>query len=396
MLALLSTEMDKNAHCHRYESIRCYSCMSQAHTSPSQQPSASDQPHSSRHSLHLVNSFKKSFDYCLLEIVAFFNLMSTAQAKPNGPDSCKKCRRLRVAHKLNCIDCQTKRNTKRNTLLGLELLPDTNRSKEAREEEGCSQAFVDHLLHLDSSQLTHNKRGGGVETRLSKKAINTRRSKTNTPELLQVINVPHSQSLTALKPAIEIQSVSTQQRPHSDGSYSTVEPIKSFEAARCSRAWGQFTQSTIPLTTPPRATRNDSLASSQSHAPQQGFRTSLGGDSDLGHSDAPIETSSRLEITSNFSETGLDTRSRSASISPASFSFPSASQSSSFSSKYQCDRPLEHKQSYLSSSSYPRAPNLTHSTSFLSHESIEECSRGDSSKHADIDQYGFENPAFQD
>ncbi|MPC53881.1 hypothetical protein E2C01_047784 [Portunus trituberculatus] len=391
MLALLPTEMDKNAHCHRYESIRCHSCMSQASPPPPSPPSApsSDHPHPSRHSLHLVNSFKKSFDYCLLEIVAFINLFSTAQGKPDCPDSCEECRRLKATHKLNCFDCQTKRNTKRNTLLALEVLADNNRSKEVREEDECSQAFVDHLLHLDSPQLKHNKREEGVKTRLSKKATITTKSRTNTPELLRVSKIPHSQSIETLKPATEMTPVSIQQRPHSDGSYSTAEPMKCFEAARCPQAWSQITPSTIPRTTLLKATQHDSPASSQ-----QGFLTSVGGDSDSGHIGAVTDSCSKIEITSSSSETRLDTKSTSASLSSLSFSFPPASHSSS-SSKNQCDRPLQHEQSYISSS-HPRVPNITHSTSFTSHESIEEGSRDESSKHAETHQYGFENPAYQD
>ncbi|XP_063880957.1 uncharacterized protein LOC135111519 isoform X2 [Scylla paramamosain] len=386
------TEMDKNAHCHRYESIMCHSCMSQAHPPPSQPSPSSDHPHTSLHFLHLVNSFKKSFDYCLLEIVAFINLFNTAQAKSSSPDSCKKCKRLRATHKFSCVDCQTKMNTKRNTVLGLEVLADANRSKGAPEEVECSQAFVDHLLHLDSPQLTHNKREEGA-----KKVPLTRKTGTNTPEFLQVTKIPHSQSLAALKLATEMKPVGIRQRPHSDGSYSTADPMKCFQATRCPQAWCQITQSTIALTTALRGTENDSPASlttsSQSHVPQQSLRTSVGGDSDSGHTGAFIDNSSKLEITSNSSEIHLDPKSTSASLSSLFFSFPSASHCSS---KNQSDRPLEHKQSYFFSSPYPRVPNLTHSTSFPSHAGIEEGSRGVSSKHTEIDQHGYENPSYQD
>lgn len=262
MLALLPTESDKAAHCHRYESIMCDDCMSQDSPPPPQPSPSSSRPHSSPHSFHQVYSFKKSLNSCLRKIVSFVNFVIAAPTKSESSDSCRKCRRLRAAHKSSCADCQTKMNTKRNTFLGLEALADySNKTRGTPEVVECSQAFVDHLLHLDSSHPSHNRGRGGVELRSGSKLTAAREPVTGTPELIRVSNIPQSVSLAALdKQASKLNPVSVQRRPHSDGDCPAADVTECVRTLWHPNASSQTIQGTILLTTVPRVPKNDSAA----------------------------------------------------------------------------------------------------------------------------------------
>ena len=392
ILALLPTEMDMAAQCHRFESIKCHSCMSQTRSLP---PPASSHPHPYLHSLHQFFSFKKSFECCFRKILSCICFVTAVPTKSSEPNSCRKCLRLRATHKSNCVACQTKMNTKRNILPGLEVLADSNRKRTLGAVE-CSEAFVNHLLHLDSSHSKHNKMEEGIELRSSCKINTPRRlGGTNSCELFLVTKIPYSQSLLAPhQPAIEMS-------PNSNISCPAAEQTKWVQTPRNACTSSQITHSTIPLNTGLWVTGNNSSApltiTSQSHIRQQFSSPPLGEDYDSGDGDRPTLINSSLErkMTARLSETCSDTKSSpNTDLSFSFFSVPSASLSFR---KHKSGSPLQCKQTSSSFTPHCSVSSSTSSSfsSSLSHGRLEDGLKITLPKHAETDKHGYNNPAYQ-
>ncbi|XP_050701689.1 uncharacterized protein LOC126988001 isoform X4 [Eriocheir sinensis] len=177
---------------------------------PSPSPSSSRSPPSSLsfHDVYLF--FKRPLDRCLNEIVSFINFVTAAPTP-----SCKNCQRLRATHKSNCAECQTKMNTRRNTLLGLECAANPKEVLQTPAEVEDSQAFVDHLLHLDSPRPQHRIGQGGIELHSGHNLS------VNSPsQLIQVNKSARSLNAVGLEQGrSETNPVMVKGRSHSDSSY---------------------------------------------------------------------------------------------------------------------------------------------------------------------------------